>query len=158
NVSGRERVGGIALDRDQDIVFLGPLARRLCQCGDGVGREAGSHHGRYRKDVAPGRVLEIKASARRAFPGLTHHPTSQHGLPAAGSCPYLFSAACGHASTNIVAAVNQLDWGIGRPILAAYLVRASVPIPKFAGVGSTLGCELRNRRTLATYWSSVALV
>jgi hypothetical protein len=35
---------------------------------------------------------------------------------------------------------------------------ASVPIPKFAPLCGTLVCELRNRRTLATYRSSVALV
>src|SRR5262245_50122853 len=43
-----------------------------------------------------------------------------------------------------------------RPIAAA--LRASVPIPKFASLCRSLVCELRNRRTLATYWSSVALV
>jgi hypothetical protein len=36
-------------------------------------------------------------------------------------------------------------------------VRASAPIPKFASFCGTLVCELRNRRTLATYRSSVAL-
>jgi hypothetical protein len=36
--------------------------------------------------------------------------------------------------------------------------RASAPIPKFAPFCGTVVCELRNRRTLATYWSNVALV
>src|SRR5262249_15626297 len=43
-----------------------------------------------------------------------------------------------------------------RPTAAA--LRASVPIPKFASLCRSLVCELRNRRTLATYWSGVALV
>src|SRR5262245_61163395 len=41
---------------------------------------------------------------------------------------------------------------------AGTLRDTSVPIPKFASLCRSLVCELRNRRTLATYWSSVALV
>ena len=37
------------------------------------------------------------------------------------------------------------------------LPSASVPIPKFARVYRTLGSELRNRRTLASYNPSAAL-
>ena len=36
--------------------------------------------------------------------------------------------------------------------------RSSVPIPKFASLCGAPVCELRNRRTLATYRASVALV
>jgi hypothetical protein len=40
---------------------------------------------------------------------------------------------------------------IFRPSLGLKWARASVPIPKFASLCGTLVCELRNRRTLATY-------
>ena len=46
----------------------------------------------------------------------------------------------------------------GQLLAAMMAVAFRVPIPKFALLCGTLVCELRNRRTLATYRSSVALV
>jgi len=46
------------------------------------------------------------------------------------------------AISDVGAAVNQIAGAV-----------SSVPIPKFVSLCGTPICELRNRRTLATYWS-----
>src|SRR5262249_36018267 len=74
NVFELQRVGRVAVDRDQVILFLGPLARRLRQGGEG--REIKSKDRYDRQKAAPGRWLDTEAIARviGRLPCLAHRP------------------------------------------------------------------------------------